>query len=85
MHLQVWTCPPPPHTHTFNFSVEEIQPEELMTDEQLQAQLHEENINYEEPVAADSNVMQVGMMTLPNNLDVDSWLSAMLPFQGPVK
>jgi hypothetical protein len=56
-----------------------------MTDEQLQAQLHEENINYEEPVAADSNVMQVGMMTLPNNLDVDSWLSAMLPFQGPVK
>jgi hypothetical protein len=52
-----------------NFSVEEIQPEELMTDEHIQAMVN--NSSPVNEVGSEGNGLQVGMALLPNDLDVD--------------
>jgi hypothetical protein len=46
--------------------------------------VHEENANLGEPATTDNNV-QIGMMVLPDNLDVDPGLSALMPFHAPAK
>jgi hypothetical protein len=56
-----------------------------MTDEHLQAHLHENNLNSEVPASGEENVLQVGMVLLPNNLEVDQGMSALMPFQHPGK
>jgi hypothetical protein len=68
-----------------NFRVEELQPEDLMSNEQIQAQILEGSIPSDENNAARNNIMQVGMALLPDNLNVDPGLSAIAPFQGSAK
>jgi hypothetical protein len=58
------------------FLVEEIQPEDLMTDEQLQDLENNASPNIVEH--AEKNELQVGMVLLPNDLDVDPGFSALV-------
>jgi hypothetical protein len=42
-------------------------------------------VNSEEPVVGEENALQVGMVLLPNNLEIDPELSALMPHQHPGK
>jgi hypothetical protein len=68
-----------------NFGVAELQADELMPDEQIQAQNLENNLNPEVSVASEENVLQVGMVLLPDNLDVDQGISTLIPYQHSSK
>jgi hypothetical protein len=54
-----------------------------MSDEQIQAQLLENNLNPEVLASSEENVLQVGMVLLPDNLDVDNGISTLIPYQHP--
>jgi hypothetical protein len=56
-----------------------------MSDEQIQAQLLENNLNPEVLASSEENVLQVGMVLLPDNLDVDNGISTLIPYQHPSK